>query len=231
MVRRSLLAVLTVSLMLCLPQTDSWGRGFGGGGGARRRGRRLRRGSWAAVASVVDAGGVGGGGFGGGAGRGPGGFGGGGVWWRRGRESGWIWRRRAGWSRLRRPGWWPGAGAGGGRWTRRFRRPQAARAVSARAGWAGSAAPVQQGRVATASRLPAEVNSTASWVCPPTKDFTAPARSGVGLRNVGVGGAAGIGGGRRGVWCRGVGGRRGVGGAGVGWRCGGAWVAAAGGDR
>ena len=57
MVRQSLLTALTVSLMLCLPLADSWGRGFGGGG---------------------HGGGGGGGGFGGGAGRSPGGGGGGG---------------------------------------------------------------------------------------------------------------------------------------------------------
>ena len=38
MVRKSLLAGFMVSLMLCLPLSDSWGRGFGGGGGGGHMG-------------------------------------------------------------------------------------------------------------------------------------------------------------------------------------------------
>ena len=47
MVRQTLLTALTVSLMLCLPLADSYGRGFGGGGrgggGGGGGGRRWRR--------------------------------------------------------------------------------------------------------------------------------------------------------------------------------------------
>ena len=62
MVRQTLLTVLTLSAMLCLPLAESWGRGFGGGGRGGAGG---------------GFGGGGGGGFGGGAGHSPGGAGGG----------------------------------------------------------------------------------------------------------------------------------------------------------
>ena len=179
MVRQSFLTALTVSLMLCLPLADSWGRGFGGGGGR---------------------GGGGGGGFGGGGGRSVasvavevawrcgGGAGGsaGGLWrWWHGR-----WRLQA----ESLADWGAGrtlvasarserisavaSGASGRPVDRVLRAPVVAgRAASGfggparrcgsgrirTSGLGGFGGPGQQGRAAIDSRPPAAANSTVSW--------------------------------------------------------------------
>ncbi len=70
MYRQPLLAVLTISLMICVPLSDCWGRGRGGGGG----GRSFGGGGFGGGGGRS----MGGGGFDGGGGRSMGGFGGGG---------------------------------------------------------------------------------------------------------------------------------------------------------
>ena len=197
MVRKISFTAVVVSPLMCLPLTDSWGRGLvaaavtggaGGGGGGVDSVCGGSGGRAVEAVAAVDSGGAGRGGFGalaagGGAGR---------RWtWgavrcgsravqRGGGTCGWEEARVARWSRCR---WWRAAGGFGGAVQVRERvawgqRPRWVRRCGLR-----------RVRVVVIRFAPTVVSSKASWV--PSKGFHGSGSTGVGRGNVGVGGDAG----------------------------------------
>lgn len=223
MIRHYLLTALTVSLMISLPMEDSWGRGGRGGGG--RGGGGFRGG--ASLGGGGGRGGFGGGaslggggsGLGGGAGRlgGAGGFGGAGAGLGAGGLGGFG---GAGGG----AGGFGGAGAGLG--AGRFGGAGGAGAGLDAGGFGGAGGagrgaggfggPGGAGGNRFASPSSSQLNSFLGL--PSDGGLHSLSSAGTGLGNLGVGGAAGIGGGRAGAGIDGVGGvgRPGVGVGGVG---------------
>ncbi len=218
MVRQTLLTGLTVSLLLCLPLSDSWGRGFGGGGGRGGAG-----GGGLGGGAGRSPGGLGGGGFGGGAGHGPGGLGGGGFAGGGagpGRGPSGFGGGQPGGAGFGGPG---AAGAGGGRMgDAGFGGARGGAAAggfgqAGLGGFGGPGAPGFGGNQFGGNRFAAPNSGQLNnFLGMPSDDgLHQPGSFGVGRGNIGVGGDAGIGGGRAGVGAGGVG-RPGVGVGGIG---------------